>query len=99
MEALTGDTYVLGRSLSYIVAVPAKLVGMAAGGTPVVWLGMERAMLVTAGAHLVAAAISRLFLSPARVPRPSASATGCGSIVRRTLRATRRWSPTAAYSS
>ncbi|MFF3849909.1 MFS transporter [Streptomyces sp. NPDC002328] len=84
-EALTGDTYVLGRSLSYIVAVSAQMVGMAAGGTLVVWLGVERTMLVTAGAHLVAAAISRLFLSPARAPRASAPATGGGSIVRRTL--------------
>jgi MFS family permease len=85
-EALTGDTYVLGRSLSYIVAVSAQMVGMAASGTLVVWLGVERTMLVTAGAHLVAAAISRLFLSPARAPRASAPATGDGSIVRRTLR-------------
>jgi MFS family permease len=85
-EALTGDTYVLGRSLSYIVAVSAQMVGMAASGTLVVWLGVERTMLVTAGAHLVAAAISRLFLSPARAPRASAPATGGGSIVRRTLR-------------
>jgi MFS family permease len=85
-EALTGDTYVLGRSLSYLVAVSAQMVGMAAGGTLVVWLGVERTMLVTAGAHLVAAAISRLFLSPARAPRASAPATGGGSIVRRTLR-------------
>ncbi|MDH6711088.1 MFS family permease [Kitasatospora sp. MAA19] len=85
-EALTGDTYVLGRSLSYIVAVSAQMVGMAAGGTLVVWLGVERTMLVTAGAHLVAAAISRLFLSPARAPHASAPATGGGSIVRRTLR-------------
>ncbi|MFE5406413.1 MFS transporter [Streptomyces sp. NPDC056580] len=85
-EALTGDTYVLGRSLSYIVAVSAQMVGMAAGGTLVVWLGVERTMLVTAGAHLVAAATSRLFLSPARAPRASAPVTGGGSIVRRTLR-------------
>ncbi|MGW4348999.1 MFS transporter [Streptomyces sp. NPDC004690] len=85
-EVLTGDTYVLGRSLSYIVAVSAQMVGMAAGGTLVVWLGAERTMLVTAGAHLVAAAISRLFLSPARAPRASPPATGGGSIVRRTLR-------------
>lgn len=85
-EALTGDTYVLGRSLSYLVAVSAQMVGMAAGVTLVVWLGVERTMLVTAGAHLVAAAISRLFLSPARAPRASAPATGGGSIMRRTLR-------------
>ncbi|WP_413754853.1 MFS transporter [Streptomyces sp. MMBL 11-3] len=89
-EALAGDTYVLGRSLSYIVAVGAQMVGMAAGGTLVVWLGVERTMLVTAGAHLVAAVISRLFLSPARAAPANAPAkapaTNGGSIVRRTLR-------------
>ncbi|MEW2569460.1 MFS transporter [Streptomyces sp. NPDC047070] len=85
-EALAGDTYVLGRSLSYIVAVSAQMVGMAAGGTLVVWLGVERTMLVTAGAHLVAAVISSLFLSPSQAPRANAPATDGGSIVRRTLR-------------
>ncbi|MBQ0850540.1 MFS transporter [Streptomyces sp. BH-SS-21] len=85
-EALAGDTYVLGRSLSYIVAVSAQMVGMAAGGTLVVWLGVERTMLVTAGAHLVAAVISSLFLSPSQAARANAPATDGGSIVRRTLR-------------
>lgn len=79
-EVLTGDTYVLGRSLSYLVAVSAQLVGMAAGGVLVAWLGVERTMLVTAGAHLLASVISRLFLSRTEVVRAG------GSIVRRTLR-------------
>ncbi|GAA3837094.1 MFS transporter [Sphaerisporangium flaviroseum] len=78
-EVLTGDTYVLGRSLSYLVAVGAQLVGMAAGGALIAWLGVERTMLVTAGAHLLALVISRLFL-----PRTEAVRTG-GSIVRKTL--------------
>ncbi|MEU9377728.1 MFS transporter [Streptomyces sp. NPDC048255] len=84
-EVLTGDTYVLGRSLSYIVAVSAQMVGMAAGGTLVVWLGVERTMLVTAGAHLLASVISRLFLSHTEVVRAGGSAGAGGSIVRKTL--------------
>ncbi|HEX6351365.1 MFS transporter [Actinophytocola sp.] len=79
-EVLTGDTYVLGRSLSYLVAVAAQMVGMAAGGVLVAWLGVDRTMLVTAGAHLLALVISRLFLSRTTVVRAG------GSIVRRTLR-------------
>ena len=81
-EVLTGDTYVLGRSLSYLVAVSAQMVGMAAGGMLVVWLGVERTMLVTAGAHLLASVISRLFLSQTDVVRAGGSG---GSIVRKTL--------------
>ncbi|MCG5219644.1 MFS transporter [Streptosporangium sp. KLBMP 9127] len=78
-EVLTGDTYVLGRSLNYLVAVAAQLVGMAAGGALIAWLGVERTMLVTAGAHLLALMISRLFLSRTEVVRAG------GSIVRKTL--------------
>ncbi|MFF4759859.1 MFS transporter [Streptomyces sp. NPDC001292] len=78
-EVLTGDTYVLGRSLSYLVAVSAQMVGMAAGGALTMWLGVDRTMLVTAGAHLLASVISRLFLSRTEVVRTGAS------IVRKTL--------------
>ncbi|WP_214107990.1 MFS transporter [Acrocarpospora catenulata] len=78
-EILTGDTYVLGRSLNYLVAVAAQLVGMAAGGALTAWLGVERTMLVTAGAHLLALVISRLFLSRTEAVRAG------GSIVRKTL--------------
>jgi MFS family permease len=81
-EVLTGDTYVLGRSLSYIVAVGAQMVGMAAGGTLVAWLDVERTMLVTAAAHLVAAVISRLFLARTKAVRPAGPRA---SIVRGTL--------------
>ncbi|MEE1821974.1 MFS transporter [Streptomyces sp. BE20] len=95
-EILTGDTYVLGRSLSYLVAVSAQMVGMAAGGALVVWLGVERTMLVTAGAHLIASVISRLCLSGPKAVRTGGSTAGGsaalggslvagGSIVRRTL--------------
>ncbi|MEU6132115.1 MFS transporter [Saccharopolyspora sp. NPDC047091] len=82
---LAGDSYVLGRSLSYLVAVAAQLVGMAAGGALAAGLGVEWTMLLTAAAHLVAAVLSALFLArtePARteVARPR------GSIVLDTLR-------------
>ncbi|WP_061297321.1 MFS transporter [Herbidospora cretacea] len=77
---LSGDVYVLGRSLNYIVAVSAQLVGMAAGGALVAGLGVERTMLVTAGAHLLAMVISRVFLARTEVARSG------GSIVRGTLR-------------
>jgi MFS family permease len=81
-EVLTGDIYVLGRSLSYLVAVGAQMVGMAAGGTLVAWLDIERTMLVTAGAHLLAAVISRLFLARTEALR---TAEPRASIMRRTL--------------
>jgi hypothetical protein len=86
-EVLTGDIYVLGRSLSYLVAVGAQMVGMAAGGTLVAWLDIERTMLVTAGAHLLAAVISRLFLARTEAVRTEAVRTAepRASIMRRTL--------------
>ncbi|RLK61841.1 MFS transporter [Actinokineospora cianjurensis] len=76
-EILTGDAYVLGRSLSYLVAVAAQLIGLAAGGALIAWLGVERTMLVTAGMHLLASVISRLLL-----PRTETARSG-GSIVRK----------------
>ncbi|MFF2042548.1 MFS transporter [Kitasatospora sp. NPDC058170] len=88
-EVLTGDSYVLGRSLSYLVAVSAQMVGMAAGGALVVWLGVDRTMLVTAAAHLLASVISRLFLARTAAVRaggPVVPVVPGGSIVRRTLR-------------
>ncbi|WP_289936327.1 MFS transporter [Streptomyces sp. S.PNR 29] len=84
-EVLTGDTYVLGRSLSYLVAVSAQMAGMAAGGTLIVWLGVDRTMLVTAGAHLLASVISRLFLSRTEAVRAGGPVVANGSIVRKTL--------------
>lgn len=84
-EVLTGDAYVLGRSLSYIVAVSAQMVGLAAGGGLIAWLGAERTMLVTAGGHLLASVISRLFLSRSEVVRTGAAIVASGSIVRKSL--------------
>lgn len=84
--ALTGDTYVLGRSLSYLVAVSAQMVGMAAGGALTAWLGVDGTMLVTAGAHLLASLISCLFLSPTVVVGAAGPSGAGGSIMRRTVR-------------
>ena len=61
-EALRGDAYVLGRSLSTVSSGAAQLVGLALGGAAVAALGPVRALLVTAGCHLVAATWVRLRL-------------------------------------
>jgi MFS transporter len=55
-EALTGDAYVLGRSLANIATSAAQLLGLAADGATVAALGARHALLVTAAGHLVAAA-------------------------------------------
>jgi len=55
-ETLSGDAYVLGRSLANIATSAAQLIGLAAGGATVAALGARHALLVTAACHLVAAA-------------------------------------------
>ncbi|PPK63484.1 MFS transporter [Actinokineospora auranticolor] len=82
-DVLTGDAYVLGRSLSYLVAVGAQMAGMAAGGALVAWLGVEWTMFVTAVAHLLAAVICYRYLARTEAVRADGPA---GSIVRKTLR-------------
>jgi predicted MFS family arabinose efflux permease len=66
-ETLSGDAYVLGRSLANIAASAAQLLGLAAGGATVAALGARDALLVTAACHLAAAAAIRAWLpgSPA----------------------------------
>jgi predicted MFS family arabinose efflux permease len=82
-EALTGDAYVLGRSVSSVASGGAQLVGLAVGGAAVAAIGPQRALLVTAGCHLVVAVWVRLRL-PA-YPRPSAVT---GSAIRQSWRVT-----------
>ena len=53
---LRGDAYVLGRSVSSVAGAAAQLVGLAAGGLAVAALGPHRALLVSAGCHLIASA-------------------------------------------
>lgn len=61
-ETLHGDAYVIGRSLSYLVAVAAQLVGLGGGGALTAWLGTGNTMLATAAFHLIAALTIRLGL-------------------------------------
>jgi predicted MFS family arabinose efflux permease len=61
-DSLTGDAFVLGRSLFQLVVSAAQLVGLAAGGIAVAALGAEHALLITAGCHLVAALGTQLGL-------------------------------------
>jgi len=84
-EVLTGDAYVLGRSLSTMASAGAQLLGLAAGGLAVAALGPRHALLVSAGCHLVAALAVRLWL-----PNLAAAARATGSAVRQS------WSVSAA---
>jgi MFS family permease len=61
-EVLTGDTYVLGRSLFNMTSALAQLAGLAGGGIAVAAIGPRHALLVSAGCHLIAAVTSRLRL-------------------------------------
>ncbi|GIH04681.1 MFS transporter [Rhizocola hellebori] len=56
-EVLTGDTYVLGRSLATISAGAAQIAGMAVGGLAVAAAGPRRALLLSALCLLVSASI------------------------------------------
>jgi predicted MFS family arabinose efflux permease len=75
-EVLTGDAYVLGRSLSSMSSSAAQLLGLAGGGLAVGMLGARHALLVSAACHLVAATAVRLRLPDLDVPaaRPAPSA-------------------------
>jgi MFS family permease len=75
-EVLTGDGYVLGRSLTTMASGGAQLLGLAAGGVAVAALGPQRALLVTAACHLTSALIVRSGL-PAFPAVP-----GAGGVVR-----------------
>ncbi|MFI5915647.1 MFS transporter [Dactylosporangium sp. NPDC051541] len=70
-ETLTGDAYVLGRSLANVASSLAQLVGMAGAGLAVATLGGRNAMLLAALGHVVAAAWTRLALPD--FPAPTAA--------------------------
>jgi predicted MFS family arabinose efflux permease len=54
-EVLTGDAFVVGRSLFQLASSAAQIVGMAGGGLAVALVGPHAALLVTAAGHAVAA--------------------------------------------
>lgn len=67
-EVLTGDAYVLGRSISSMASGGAQLAGLAFGGVAVAALGPQRALLVAAVCHLIAALIVRFGLADLAAP-------------------------------
>ncbi len=84
-EVLTGDAYVLGRSLSNVASAGAQLIGLGAGGLVVAALGARHALLVGAACHLAAAIGVRTLL-----PRLAAVDQATGSAVRQS------WSTTVS---
>ncbi len=68
-EVLTGDTYVLGRSVATISAGAAQIAGMALGGLAVAAVGPRRALLASALCLLGSAAIIALRLPDFQRPR------------------------------
>jgi len=77
-DVLSGESYVLGRSLLNLASSSAQLIGMAGAGAAVAVLGAHHAMLVSAALHLLAAVWVRL-----RLPDLRTSGSGLSSAVRR----------------
>ncbi|WP_430787511.1 MFS transporter [Actinoplanes sp. G11-F43] len=69
-ERLTGDAYVLGRSLTSMSSSAAQLLGLAAGGVAVAAIGARHALLLAAAAHLLTAVIVRFTLPDERPSTP-----------------------------
>ncbi|HWM03086.1 MAG TPA: MFS transporter [Actinophytocola sp.] len=84
-DTLSGDAFVVGRSLLQLAASAAQLLGLAAGGVAVAFVGARHALLLTAVCHLVAAVAARLLLPD--LPTPDRS--GARSLVRRSWRVNR----------
>ncbi|WP_406281081.1 MFS transporter [Embleya sp. NBC_00896] len=84
-ETLSGDAYVLGRSLSSMSGSGAQLLGLACGGVAVGFLGARHALLPTAAAYFIAAAIVRLRL-PDLDPPTSAAVAPAAAVPRALLR-------------
>ncbi|WP_327001817.1 MFS transporter [Dactylosporangium sp. NBC_01737] len=68
-ERLTGDAYVLGRSVSNMSSSAAQLLGLAGGGVAVAAVGPRTALLFAAGCHVAAAVVVRFGL-PATARSP-----------------------------
>jgi predicted MFS family arabinose efflux permease len=85
---LTGDAYVLGRSLNNLAGSGAQLLGLALGGGVVAVLGPRPALALGAGMHLLCALAVRLRL-PRLAAVPAAPGGGAGGAVRSSLRGVR----------
>lgn len=103
-ERLTGDAYVLGRSVSSMSSSAAQLAGLAGGGVAVAALGPRDALLFAAGCHVAAAVVVRFGLPQGEAPSPERggavrdSWTGATALLRdRTIRRLllAQWLPSA----
>ena len=72
---LTGDRYVLGRSLFVLSSSGAQVAGLGLGGLVLAVLAPREVLLVAAALHLVAALLTRLLLGD-RTARVAERATG-----------------------
>ncbi len=54
-ESLSGDAFVVGRSLFQLASSAAQVIGMAGGGLAIALVGPRNALLVTAACHATAA--------------------------------------------
>ena len=87
-DFLTGDAYVLGRSLLNMTSSGAQLVGLAAGGAVVAALGAGQALLLAAGLNAGSAVVVWLRLpnlpAPGNAPGTvlAASWSGAGRLLR-----------------
>ena len=77
---LSGDAYVLGRSLNNLASSGAQLFGLALGGTVVAATGPRAALALGAAIHFLCAAAVRL-----RLPRLAAESARSGGAVRGSL--------------
>ncbi|MBO3746254.1 MFS transporter [Streptosporangiaceae bacterium NEAU-GS5] len=80
-EVLSGDAYIVGRSMMTVVSASAQVAGLAAGGALLALTGPRGALLLTAALAAAGAVLVRLGLRP----RPARHSGGPGS-VRETLR-------------
>lgn len=76
-RSLTGDAYVLGRSLNNMASSAAQLAGLGLSGAAVSLLGARHALL--AGAALYALAACRIRLALPRLPAPGPTASPASS--------------------
>jgi MFS family permease len=76
---LTGDGYVLGRSLLVMTSAAAQIAGLGLGGLALALVSPRGALLVVVGLQLVAAALIRLLLAD-RPPRSAGARTGTGTV-------------------
>lgn len=84
-HSLTGDAYVLGRSMLIMTSALAQLAGLAGGGIAVAGIGPRRTLLLCAACHLVAAVTTRVLL-----PNLPAGRGGTRAAVWRSWRGNRR---------